>query len=541
MAEMRYDIVIIGAGPNGLALGAYLSKAGLKVLVLERRHECGGGLLTEAVTLGDFTHNTHAVYMMMVDYAPIYADFKLEEEYLVKHLYPSLQYALPLSDGRCVCLYSEVEKTCQSLAKFSQHDADSYRELYHIARRCVDEFIAPATYVPPVPALEQLVTLQQFDLGREILDYSEKSPKEIVEQFFEDEHVKALMLYIATQWGIDYDQPSLGYLVLLLLDRAANTRLVAGGSHMVAQALNKVIHEQGQVVLNNVRIKRIIIEDGAARGVELVDGSLIHARAVVSTIDPYHTFLEYVGEGNLDQEFALKIKGWQWEKVTFLQTQLALQEAPAFAAAASDSEINQAFIYVLGYETMEEVIADLDGVYRGELSDRVCFNCCFPTVHDPSQAPPGKHTGILSRHAPYRLWGEAERWYNYQFKQELVEQGRAALERYAPNMTREKVIWSYITTPIDIENKFQNMVEGSYKQGLYHPLQMGYLRPNEDCSQSRTPIKNLYLGGSSGYPGGLVVWGGGYLAANAVAEDLGVERWWSEPEMITRAREKGML
>jgi len=311
---------------------------------------------------------------------------------------------------------------------------------------------------------------------------------------------------------------------------------------MVAQALNKIIHEQGQAVWNNVRIKRIIVEDGAAKGVELEDGSLIYAdKAVVSTIDPHHTFLELVGEGNQDKEFAEKIKGWQWEGDTLLQIQLALDEAPNFTAAASDPEINKAFIYVLGYETTEELINDFEAIHKGELPDTARFNCCFPTVHDPSQAPPGKHTGLLSRHAPYRLMGDAQRWYNLKFKQELVEQGRATLERYAPNMTKEKVLWSYVTTPIDIENKFQNMVEGSYKQGLYHPLQMGYLRPNEECSLNRTPIKNLYLGGASCYPGGLVVWGAGYVAVNTIAEDLGIEKWWFEPEMITKARERGLL
>src|SRR3990172_12879146 len=94
------DVLIIGAGPNGLELGAYLSKAGLKVMVLEKRLEVGGGLATESVTMGAFTHNTHAIYMMMVDYAPVCSDFRLEQEYRVKHIRPSLQIAMPLSDGK---------------------------------------------------------------------------------------------------------------------------------------------------------------------------------------------------------------------------------------------------------------------------------------------------------------------------------------------------------------------------------------------------------------------------------------------------------
>jgi len=542
MAEKRYDVVIIGAGPNGLTTGAYLSKAGLKVLVLERRHEVGGGLATEEVTLPGFLHNTHAIYMMMVDYAPIYRDFMLEEQYNVKHIYPSLQFVLPLSDGRCVCLYSDLEKTCDSIAQFSKHDADAYRELYHKVKRHVDEFVAAATYVPPVPALDQLVQLQQTEVGREIVEISEKSPKEIVDDIFENEHVKALMLYLATHWGISYDQASLGYLVALYINRATNYRLVGGGSHVVAQALHKVIHENGGLALNNQRIKRIIIENNTATGLEMEDGTVIKAdKAIVSTIDPQQTFLKLVGEENLEKEFAAGIKSWQWEQYSLLGIHLALEETPDFTAAASDSEINKSFVYVLGYETPEELINDYEAIYKGELTEKASLSCCFPSVHDPRQAPPGRCTGLMSRFAPYKLKEGAERWYNIDFKEEIAERCLTTLQKYSPNITGEKVLWKYISTPIDVENKFQDMVEGGYKQGLYHPLQMGYLRPNEDCSQNKTPIKNLYLGGSSCYPGGCVIWGSGYLAANTVAAELGVSKWWPEPEIVTKARESGLL
>jgi phytoene dehydrogenase-like protein len=542
MAEKKYDVVIIGAGPNGLAMGAYLSRAGLKVLLLEKRHEAGGGLATEEVTLPDYIHNTHAVYMMMVDYAPIYTDLKLEEEYGVKHIHPSLQFALPLSDGKCLCLYSDPERTCNSIARFSKRDADSYRELYHTAKRIVDGFIAPATYVPPEPALDQLVRIQQTEVGREIAEFSEKTPREIVDEYFENEHVKALMLYLATHWGVGYDEGGMGYLPILYINRASNYRLVAGGSHMAAQALHKVVHESGSTVWTNQRLKRIIIDGGVAKGVELEDGTVVYAdKAVVSTIDPPQTFLKLVGRENLGEDFAEKIEGWMWEKYTIMGLHLALEEAPNFAAAAADPEINQAFIYILGYETPEELIKDYDAIYGGELPSKANYNCCFPSVHDPLQAAPGRHTGLLSRFAPYRLKEGAEKWYNLKFKEEVAEQYLVTLQRYAPNMTRDKVLWHYISTPIDVENKYLDMVEGSYKQGLYHPFQMGYLRPNEECSQYRTPVKNLYLAGSCCYPGGCVLWGAGYVATNTLAEDLGIEKWWSEPEMITRARGEGLL
>ena len=542
MTQKNVDAIVIGAGPNGLELGAYLSKAGLKVLVLERRHEMGGGLMTEAVTAPGYLHNTHAVYMMMVDYAPVYADLELEKKYGLEHIYPSLQVAMPLSDGRSICLYSDLEKTCASIARISKRDADGYRQFLALAKRAVAGLIGPGTYVPPMPLLDQVVKLQQTDLGREVSEYGEKSPKEIIDEYFENEHVKALMLYLCTHWGVAYDQPGMGYLVLLYLERATNYRLVRRGTHMVAQALQKAIYENGGMILNSQRIKRIIIEDGTAKGVELEDGTRIHAaKAVVSTIDPHQTFLKLVGEDHLEEDFLEQIHGWQWEKYSLAGLHLALKEAPNFTAAASDPEFNKAFVYVLGFETEEELIKDYEATFSGVVRDQAGFNCCFPTVHDPSQAPLGRHTGLLSRFTPYNLQQGPDQWYDHSFRENVAEQMLKTLQKYAPNMNNDAILRKYISTPVDIENKFINMVQGSYKQGLYHPLQMGIFRCNEACSMTRTPIDSLYLAGSSVYPGGTVIWGAGYGAANAMAEDLGFEKWWSEPEIITSAREKGYL
>ena len=116
-----YDIAVIGGGPNGLLSAAYLAKAGLKVLVLERRHEMGGGLATEELTgTARLRVNAHAFFMMMVDYAPAYKDLELESRYGLAHFYPELQCVMPFSDGRAICLYNDVESTCRSFAQFSQ-------------------------------------------------------------------------------------------------------------------------------------------------------------------------------------------------------------------------------------------------------------------------------------------------------------------------------------------------------------------------------------------------------------------------------------
>jgi phytoene dehydrogenase-like protein len=541
MAE-TYDVIIIGAGPNGLTIGGYLAKAGQKVLVLDKRYEVGGGLATEEVTLPSYLHNTHAIYHLMVDYAPTYQDLNLQEKYDLKYIHPDLVFAMPLSDGKCLGIYRDVDRTCDSIAKFSQRDAESYREVHRRFGEMVDSFIAPATYVPPVPAPLQAAKLELTEIGRDIASLSGQTPEEIVNDLFENDHVRTLMLYVACHWGLEYNGAGVSYLVPLLINRAANYQLLAGGSHRLSNALLKVVLENKGVVQTSVRIKRIIVEDGVAKGVELEDGTEIRANnAVVSTIDTRQTFLELVGENNLTGDFAEKTKIWQWEKWSLFDVHLALEEAPNFTAAASDPEINKALVYVLGYESTEDLKKHWDAMQNGELPDNAGFNSCFPSVHDAGQAPPGRATGLISQMAPYRLKEGAQKWLNIKFKEERAEKCRAILERYAPNMTKDKVLWQYMSTPADIENKFPNMVEGSIKQGFYHPLQMGFLRPNEDCSDHRTPIKNLYLGGACSYPGGLVTFGPGYLTANAVVEDLGIEKWWSEPAIVAAAREKGLI
>jgi phytoene dehydrogenase-like protein len=127
------------------------------------------------------------------------------------------------------------------------------------------------------------------------------------------------------------------------------------------------------------------------------------------------------------------------------------------------------------------------------------------------------------------------------FKEELAERCLETLRKYAPNMTKENILWTVTHTPLDCENRFLDMVEGSIKQGAYEPLQLGFLRPNEFCSNHRTPIENLYLGGASCHSGGLITFGPGYGVANSIAEDYGVDKWWPEPEIVTRARQEGLI
>lgn len=542
----EYDGIIIGAGPNGLTVGAYLAKAGLKVLALDRRFEIGGGLATENLTLPGLLIDSHAIYHMMVDYAPLFNDLELDTKYDLGWIYPDLQIVMPFPDGTYLALYKDPERSYESIKKFSPKDAESFRDFASWSQEATDLFLAPASYVNPVPPLEQVVKLEANEITRRADEMTGLSPKQIVDDLFENDRVRALFLYLATMWGMDYDLEGVGYLVPLLINRAWHFRLCQGGSHHIAHLLGKLISENGGKVLSGQMIKRIIIEDGEAKGVEFEDGKIIKAgKFVCSSINPHQTFFELVGEQYLDTDLNTRLKDWRYSDYSFFTVHMALYEPPAFKVAESDPGLNNALIYLVGYEGEEDLVNHLKAVKRGELVDGG-FNCCFPSVHDPTRVnrhPSSeiRHIGLISMEcAPYNLKdGGPEGW--YRLRRDYAERCKATLSKYAPNMTKENIAWDYIGTPLDIEHKFPDMKQGCFKQGAYLPLQMGYFRPNEYCCEHSTPIKKLYMAGACTHSGGMITYGPGYCATQKIAEDLGIEKWWPEPDHVKRAREAGLF
>jgi phytoene dehydrogenase-like protein len=540
MAKFKYDVVVIGAGPNGLTTAAYLAKAGLKVFVAEKRLEIGGGLATEEITRPGFLHNTHAIYHMMTEYAPIFQDFELQTAYDLRFIYPPVQMSMVFSDGKSLSLYSDPERTCEAIAKYSKKDAEAYREFYNFTDQAMDAFLAPATYVNPLPSLDQAGKLEGNPITKRVDEYTGETPQQVVEKLFENERVRALFLYITCMWGLEYDLEGLGYLIPLMINRGTHFRLCETGSHHVPHLLGKVIYKYGGMIWGGFPVKKILLDSGVAKGVELENGDIIEAtRAVVSSVDPYQTFFKFIGKDQLDPEFVTRLEEYRWEEWSLFVTHMALNEAPNFVAAATNPDVNKSMIVVAGYDSEEDMIEHWEAIRRGELA-KPAFNACFPTVHDPKQAPPGKHTGLLTEFAPYELaQGGPQAW--HKVKHERAQQAIETLSKYAPNITKENILGTYITSPLDIENKFPDMVRGSIKQGAYYPLQMGFMRPNEYCSDHSTPIGNLYICGASSHSGGMANYGPGYCAATTIAENLGVAKWWSEIDSVKRARDAGLF
>jgi len=525
-AESEWDAVVIGAGPNGLITAAYLAKAGLRVALVERRYEIGGGLATEEILFPGYYSNIHAVYHMMVDFMPVLRDFDLSRHGLV-WIKPNLQTSMVFEDGTSLLLTRMLEDTVDSIHKFSTKDAVTFGRVMRNWRKIAREVLAPATYIPPMAPLDLTEVMQRTESGTELLELSEQSPLDIITDTFEDDRVRALMLYTACMWGLDPRESGVGFFVPLLLDRGMNKSYCQGGSHKLAGALAREIVQAGGCILDSSQVNRITMHDGAVSGVELWEGRTLRSPVVISSLDPQTTFLDLVGAENLPGPLKDDVSGWEYDKWSYSTLHVATEEPPRYACR--DTSVDEAFMTIVGFESTDQLLAHWDSVVAGRIDlDAFGGHSTCQTHLDPHLSRhPGRHVSFFQTHAPYDIEGGWEAR-----GPELEEAVLATWRKAAPNMTPDNLIMTAQETPEDIEIRLPNMRRGSIKHGDYNPLQLGCFRPNQDCSGTDTPIDGLYVCGASTYPGGLVIGGPGYLAANKVADDMGVTRWWKPtPEM----------
>ena len=527
--ESSWDAIVIGAGPNGLMTAAYLAKAGLKVAVIERRYEIGGGLVTEEIMWPCYYSNAHVIYHMMVDYMPIMKDFNLDN-HAMSWLKPNLQTAMAFEDGSSLLLTRMIEDTRDSFLRYSVKDAVAFGKVMRTWRRIVDEIIAPLTYMPAMSPMDLSVTLDKTDVGRELLELSEKSPYEIITENFENDRIRALLLYVSCMWGLDPMESGTGLFVPLLLCRGINKCYCYGGSHKLAGALGREIVASGGVILDMCEVSKIITQNGKAVGVETLEGRTLKAKAVISSLDPHTTFLDLVGGDNLPGTLKESVEGWVYDKWSFYTLHVASKEMPQYKA--EEPWVNESFMVIFGIEGTDQLLEHWTNVMAGniDLKNFGGHSTC-ESFWDPHlvYAPWGGEVSFFQMHAPYDIVGGWEKR-----SPELQDAILDKWHKVAPNFTKDNVIQTNAETPVDIEIRLPNMRRGSIKHGDYRPTQLNTFRPNIECSGHATPIDGLYVCGVSSYPGGLVLGGSGYLAANRVAEDMGVKKWWKPTREMER-------
>ena len=517
--ESDWDVVVIGGGPNGLMTGAYLASAGAKVAVVERRYEVGGGLATEEILFPCYYSNMHAIYHMMVDYMPVIQDFNLDR-HAITWIKPNLQTAMVFEDGNSLLLTRMLEDTVDSMHKFSHKDAVAYGRLMRTWKRMVAEIVGPATYLPPMPSLDMIVAMQRTEIGRELLELNELSPLEIMNDHFENDRIKAILLYTACMWGLDPNETGIGLFVPLLLDRGMNKCYCYGGSHKFAGALAREIVRNGGLILEASEVTKINMQNGNVTGVELMEGRTLNSKVVVSSLDPHTTFFDLVGKEKLPATLSDTIENWKYDKWSYYTLHVVAKEQPSYKC--DDPWVNETFMTVFGFEGTDQVVSHWNNVMAGKIGSDFGGHSTCESFWDPHLVRmPGGNVSFFQVHAPYDIEGGWETK-----KKELEEAILDKWQKAAPNMKRENIMMSTAETPVDIEIRFPNMRRGAIKHGDYTPMQLGFNRPNTECSTSKTPVEGLYLCGASTYPGGMVTGGPGYVAADKVAEDMGLKKWW---------------
>ncbi len=528
MATRTYDAIVIGAGHNGLCLAAYLQRAGLSTAIIERRHEEGGGVNTEEPVKAGFRHNMHAQYMEFFDVMPMIRDFGLEDLGL-RTVMPEAQAGIAFADGRPpVVLHRPdlLERTHESIARYSRADADLFVELKQRAARS-EELLAVSLYNPPgaVQAMgggntEATVLEAMFgDLGVGS-HFALKSPKMVIDELFETPELRALMYRVSVEWGLPVDTSGtgMGFLTFVMWT-TGNWKLVLGGTHSLAKAMTQACYREGVDLIENSQVDRVIVEDGRAVGVTARGTDYRATKVVASNADVHQTLIGLVGEEHLSPLWIKRAKAFRYGPSHVLGTPMfCLYEAPEYKSARWDSEIDKCFYTVVGFDGPDDMARYIRDAYSGTLP-KPAAGTWVNSLWDRSQAPAGRHaaTGWYFLPSASELsaqeWEEVRETYNERFLDIWAES--------APNMTRDNVIAHKLYTPDQMEPKVM-MREGDFSHGEFVPDQLGVNRPFPEASNYLTEIDGLYLCGPSAYPGGGVHAACGYNAYKKIAEDLGL-------------------
>jgi phytoene dehydrogenase-like protein len=517
-----YDGVVIGAGHNGLTTAAYLTRAGLRIAVIERNQRIGGGCSTDVDRLPGFRLNLHANFYMGMSHCPLIEDLDLYR-YGFSYIEPPVQQAAAFRDGTCVMVYKDLDRTCASLARFSGWDAETFRELWQTY--CVEmrPLLASLLYNAPMPR-EQLVDRLSGPKAKELLSHAQHDLFSVVRKHFVDERIRTLFtsyMHVITTENV----VGAGIVFPAIFANIASFTLPVGGAVSLVNALTRVVETGGGEVVTGADVKEITVEYGRATGVRLADGKFIAGRKFVASAIDFPSTVQMAGAELFPEPVREKAKSWHWGNHSLVTLHLALRQAPAYHAAAFEPDIARAYNIFFGMDTIDDVASCFDDCAAKKFPEVLMGNGACNSQFDPTYAPPGQHSAFWWPFAPYSVDGDAQGWDRNRadYAGRVLDYWR----QYASNLDDGNILGHYLFTPLDVERLNSNMRQGAVRVGAYVPNQLGINRPHLLMPGSRTPVEGLYLCGSSSGNGGGVNGAAGYIAANAIADDLCLTRTWT--------------
>ncbi|MGH6788795.1 MAG: phytoene desaturase family protein, partial [Pseudolabrys sp.] len=450
-------------------------------------------------------------------------DLGLDER--VTYVTPRYEFGQAHSDGTALVLGRDLEESVANIARFSTKDAQTFRDWNRKAETITREIFLPERYAEPVPQEEREALLKRTALGREFLEVSNRQPLDVVRELFENEHVRLLFLFKVSlfgTWLVDtLSKTSPMGSVIRAFDLESGYQLCQGGSFNLARGLMEAFIAAGGTYQPQVRIDKIVVENGRATGIALDDGRTVRAKQfVASTLDVHQTFESLIGRAQLPADFLKKLDAFQYTKWSLFGLHLALNESPRFAAEKFDPNINRSLKWSIGAETMEDLFSAHMDVQAGRVPKIVQFGSGPLSLLDPTQAPPGKHTTYCWHVMP--LEPDIGKQSYESFKEEFSDKIVECFARYCPNMTAKNILGRYIYTGREYVQEMINMRGGDIFMGAFNAEQVMY-----NHFGYRSPIPTLYSAGSAGHPGGAISGGAGYIGASVIAEDLGIKPWWT--------------
>jgi phytoene dehydrogenase-like protein len=527
----EYDVVIVGAGHNGLVCSAYLAMAGLRVKVLERRRVVGGAAVTEEFHPG--FRNSVAAYAVSLLNPKIIGDLRLQAHGLTI-VARRVQNFLPAADGSY--LVAREGETEREIAKFSAADAERYAAFNHELDMAAD--VLRDLALRPPPNLTSGVTLRQLgeliragalanrlrrlpaEQVRILFDLATKSAGEYLDHWFHGDLVKAMHGFDAVvgNYASPYT-PGTAYVLLHHAFGEVNGRKrswghAIGGMGAITQAMARAAAGLGAAIETDAPVAEIVVERDRACGVVLADGRVIRSRAVAANVNPRLLYTGLLPHGVLPPEFLARMRRWRCESGTF-RMNVALSRLPSFSAlptTGAADHLTSGIILAPSLSYMERAFHD---ARRDGWSREPIIELLIPSTLDDTLSPPGAHVASLfCQHVAPQLPDGAS-WHDH--RDRVADLMIDTVERFAPGF-KASVVGRQVLSPRDLEDTF-GLVGGDIFHGALSLDQLFWARPMIGYADYRGPLRGLYHCGSGAHPGGGVTGLPGHNAAQAIIHD----------------------